>query len=89
VTRDVTLLIDREVSFAELVQFLTDEATEDCTGVKLVGVYEGPNIPANQRSVTLRMEYRSDERTLRDDEVEAQHRVLLDATLAQFKAALH
>jgi phenylalanyl-tRNA synthetase beta chain len=89
VTRDVTLLIDREVSFAELVQFITDEATEDCTGVKLVGVYEGPNIPATQRSITLRMEYRSDERTLRDDEVEAQHRVLLDATLAQFKAALH
>jgi phenylalanyl-tRNA synthetase beta chain len=89
VSRDVTLLIDREVSFAQLVQFIAGEDVENCTGVKLVGVYEGANIPADKRSITLRMEYRSDERTLRDDEVEAQHRVLLDATLAQFKAALH
>jgi phenylalanyl-tRNA synthetase beta chain len=89
VTRDVTLLIDRDVSFAQLVQFIAGEAVENRTGVKLVGVYEGPNVPADKRSITLRMEYRSDERTLRDDEVEAQHRVLLDATLAQFKATLH
>ncbi len=30
----------------------------------LVGIYEGENIPESQRSVTLRIEYRSDERTL-------------------------
>ncbi len=89
VTRDITLLIDREVSFAELVQFIAEQGAHDCTGVKLVGVYEGQNIPADQRSITLRMEYRSDERTLRDDEVEAQHRLLLDATLAKFHATQH
>jgi len=89
VTRDITLLIDREVSFAELVQFIAKQGAHNCTGVKLVGVYEGQNIPSDKRSITLRVEYRSDERTLRDDEVEAQHRLLLDATLARFHATLH
>ena len=48
------------------------------SGVKLVGTYEGQNIPADKRSVTLRVEYRSDQRTLRDEEVEERHRRLLD-----------
>jgi phenylalanyl-tRNA synthetase beta chain len=89
VTRDVTLLINREVSFNDLVQFVAGQDVENSAGVKLVGVYEGPNIPADKRSISLRMEYRSDERTLRDEEVEQQHRVLLDATMAKFNATLH
>jgi phenylalanyl-tRNA synthetase beta chain len=30
-------------------------------------------VPEGKRSVTLRLEYRADGRTLRDEEVEAQH----------------
>ena len=54
-----------------------------------MGTYEGKNIPEDQRSVTLRMEYRSDERTLRDDEVEERHRELIDSLLNKFSAKLH
>jgi phenylalanyl-tRNA synthetase beta subunit len=35
------------------------------------------------------MEYRSDERTLRDDEVEERHRELIDSLLNKFSAKLH
>jgi phenylalanyl-tRNA synthetase beta chain len=54
--------------------------------VKLVGTFEGGNIPASKRSVTLRLEYRSDERTLRDEEVEAYHSRLTSALLDTFAA---
>ena len=89
VVRDVTLLVSRDVNFAELVRFIDSEQIANYAGVKLVGIYEGKNIPEDKRSITLRMEYRSDERTLRDEEVEERHRELIDSLLNKFSAKLH
>ena len=54
-----------------------------------MGTYEGKNIPEDKRSVTLRIEYRSAEGTLRDEEVEERHRDLIDSLLKKFSAELH
>lgn len=89
VVRDVTLLVSRDVSFAELVEAIDARQIADYAGALLVGVYEGQNIPEDKRAITLRVEYRSDERTLRDEEVEARHRSLIDSLLKTFNAQLH
>ncbi|HEV2826169.1 MAG TPA: phenylalanine--tRNA ligase subunit beta [Pyrinomonadaceae bacterium] len=89
VMRDVTLLVGREVAFAQLVQVIDSETIPNYAGTKLVGIYEGANIPSDKRSITLRMEYRSDEGTLRDEEVEERHRELIDSLVAKFSAQLH
>ena len=89
VVRDVTLLVSRDVNFADLVQFVDSGQIGNYAGVMLVGVYEGKNIPEDKRSITLRLEYRSDERTLRDDEVEERHRGLIDSLIIRFSAELH
>jgi len=89
VVRDVTLLIKREIKFADLVQSVADQNQSECRSVQLVGVYEGPNIPEDRRAITLRLEYRSDERTLRDDDVEEMHRRIVDRLAQAFNAELH
>ena len=89
VVRDVTLLVSREVNFAEMVRAIDSEEIANYTGVKLVGVYEGENIPEDKRAITLRMEYRSNEGTLRDEEVEELHRGLIDSLISKFSAKLH
>ena len=89
VVRDVTLLVGRDVAFAELVEAADLEGIPDYSGVKLVGTYEGKNIPEGKRSVTLRIEYRSPEGTLRDEAVEERHRKLVDSLVEQFKAEIH
>ena len=89
VERDVTLLVTRDVNFADVVQFVDSQRIADCVGVMLVGTYEGKNIPEDKRSITLRMEYRSGEGTLRDEEVEERHRGLIDSLLSKFSAELH
>ncbi len=89
VMRDVTLLVDRGVGFSELVAGIESENVADLHGVKLVGTYEGQNIPGNKRSVSVRIEYRSDQGTLRDDEVDVRHRNLIDTLLKKFEAELH
>jgi phenylalanyl-tRNA synthetase beta chain len=89
VMRDVTILVDRKVALQELLLAIDEQKVADCRGTQLVGTYEGANIPQGKRSVTLRIEYRSDERTLRDEEVEERHRRLIDSLLEKFGAQLH
>lgn len=89
VMRDVTILVHRKVALQELLRAIEAEKVADCRGTQLVGTYEGANIPEGKRTVTLRIEYRSDERTLRDEEVEERQRRLIDSLLEKFGAQLH
>jgi phenylalanyl-tRNA synthetase beta chain len=86
VMRDISLLVDRKVALDEIFAAVNNEQLADCRSVKLVGTFEGGNIQSSKRSVTLRLEYRSDERTLRDEDVEAYHSRLTSTLLETFAA---
>ena len=86
VMRDLSLLVNRSVALDEIFKAVNEQRVADCRSVKLVGTYEGGNIQSSKRSVTLRLEYRSDERTLRDEEVEERHARLTSSLLEAFAA---
>jgi phenylalanyl-tRNA synthetase beta chain len=86
VVRDVSLLLDRTVALDEILNAVREKHVADFRDVTLVGTFEGGNIPSAKRSVTLRLEYRSDERTLRDEEVEERHTQLTSSLLETFSA---
>lgn len=86
VMRDLSLLLNRTVSVDEILKTVRDQNVADCRNVMLVGTFAGGNIPPSKRSVTLRLEYRSDERTLRDEEVEERHSQLTSSLLDTFAA---
>ncbi|HYK22441.1 MAG TPA: phenylalanine--tRNA ligase subunit beta [Pyrinomonadaceae bacterium] len=86
VTRDISLLVNRNVALEEIFAAVNNQQVGDCRSVKLVGTFEGGNIAPSKRSVTLRLEYRSDERTLRDEEVEEHHSRLTSLLLDTFAA---
>ncbi len=86
VVRDLSLLVSRKVTLGEILRSVSDRHVPDCRQATLVGTYEGTKIPAGKRSITLRMEYRSDERTLRDEEVEERHADLTASLLQTFGA---
>lgn len=86
VVRDISLLLDRSITLDDLLNAVKEKRVADFRGVKLVGTFEGGNIPFSKRSVTLRLEYRSDERTLRDEEVEERHAQLTSSLLETFSA---
>jgi phenylalanyl-tRNA synthetase beta chain len=84
--RCLSLLVNRNVNLDEIFAAVNNQQVGDCRSVKLVGTFEGGNIPPSKRSVTLRLEYRSDERTLRDEEVEEYHSRLTSRLLDTFGA---
>jgi phenylalanyl-tRNA synthetase beta chain len=88
VVRDVSLVAERRVSFAEMRRVILDLRVDNCRGVTLVDVYEGTTMPAGKRSMTLRVEYRSDERTLRDEEVDEIHGRIVNTLEQTFGAQL-
>jgi phenylalanyl-tRNA synthetase beta chain len=88
VVRDISLLAGREASFGEMRRAVFDLGIEECRAVRLVGVYEGANLPEGKRSVTLRVEYRADDRTLRDEDVDATHARVVAALESGFGAQL-
>lgn len=89
VVRDLSLLVSSNVTVGEIMRAVSDRGVAEYRGVKLVGTYEGTNVPVGKRSVTLRIEYRSDERTLRDEEVEQRHADLTASLLQTFGAERH
>jgi phenylalanyl-tRNA synthetase beta chain len=88
VVRDVSLLLARDVTFAQLLSTVREQQITECRETKLVDVYEGANLPADKRSLTLRLEYRSDERTLRDEEVDQMHGRIVGALEERFDAKM-
>jgi phenylalanyl-tRNA synthetase, beta subunit, non-spirochete bacterial len=86
VVRDISLLLERKIQLEEILRAVDKQAITDCRGAKLVGVYEGVNIQSDKRSITVRIEYRSEERTLKDEEVEERHAQLTSSLLRSFSA---
>ena len=73
ITRDVSLVVNRSRTLGEMRHAIEAISTSILRGVRFVDVYEGDRVPAGSRSVTLRLEYRVEERTLRDEEVDEAH----------------
>lgn len=88
VVRDVSLLADRSAGYGRMRRAVLSLGIEECRGVALVDVYEGANVPEGKRSVTLRVEYRADDRTLRDEEADRMHARVVAALEEEFGATL-
>ena len=86
IVRDASLLVKRDITFSEIQTFIFQLGFELCRSAEFVDVYEGKGIKDNERSITIRLNYRSDERTLLDEEVDSVHREILQSIEAKFGA---
>lgn len=77
VKRDLALLVDTSMSFAELRKVAEQSERKLLRSVDLFDVYEGDKIPAGKKSYALSFVLASAEKTLTDQEVEkAMERIL-------------
>lgn len=79
VIRDVSFLVGRDIAFDDIREAVIDQGYEICRNVGFVDIFEGKGIEEGKRSLTVRLEYRSDERTLVEDEVSGVHGQILDS----------
>jgi phenylalanyl-tRNA synthetase beta chain len=81
VTRDLAPVLAISVPYADVEAVATRTAGPLLESLRLTDVYEGPNLGAGRRALTLRLTFRSPERTLKEAEVEE--------ALGRVRAALH
>lgn len=83
IIRDLSLLVARRVTWADLHAAVTDLGLPYCRNLSIIEVYEGVHVPEGQRSVTLRLEYRAQDETLRDEDADTAHAQVIAALAAR------
>jgi phenylalanyl-tRNA synthetase beta chain len=84
--RDLSFLVDKGLPFLEVLNYIKSLDWPYLERIELFDLYEGPNIPEDKKSMTLRFWYRSPERTLQDEEVNALQESLSKKIFEHFKA---
>ena len=70
VARDISILIDESVRAADVRQTIREAAPETLARVREFDRYQGKGIPEGKVSLSLRLTFRSPDRTLTDNEVQ-------------------
>ncbi len=88
VIRDLNFLLDESVTWEALETCVQNSGGELVESVSFVEQYRGQHIPAGQKSYVMSISYRSPERTLRSEEVDASQSAIIDAVQAKLGATL-
>lgn len=67
--RDVTCIIKKEIKIGEILDFVKTLSIPYLENINCIKIYEGPPIPEEEKSITIRFWYRAKDRTLKDEEV--------------------
>jgi phenylalanyl-tRNA synthetase beta chain len=68
-SRDITIIVEKQIESRQVVEMAGEIDNTLVESVFLYDVYEGAPIPKGHKSITLRIVYRSAEKTLEDADV--------------------
>lgn len=71
VKRDLALLIDKSVSFAQIEEIVRKTERKLLKNVSLFDVYEGKNLPEGKKSYGIAITLQDDEKTMNDRQIDA------------------
>jgi phenylalanyl-tRNA synthetase beta chain len=88
VFRDITIHISKEIETRKLFDAIDGFKQKLVERVELLDVFEGDPIPPGKKSVSMRVTYRSESKTLEDEDVHDQHKSITDKLVKAFDATL-
>ncbi len=88
VSRDITMIVDRDIEAQSIIEHLESVNENILEKVQLFDVYEGKPVPEGKKSLSLRLIYRSPEKTLEDEFVNSIHNRISGTVLTAFNAKL-
>ena len=87
-TRDLAVLVDAELSAAEIERVIAKKGGKYFRSATLFDVYMGKQVDAGKKSMAFRLHFQSDEKTLTDEEVDAAFASILQAAEKELHAQL-
>ena len=85
VVRDLSFLVDRSVSYQDILRAIDKSSLPYLEDVGPVDLYSGPSLGGDRISLTLRFAYRHPQRTLTADEVDKLDQKIIGLLTAAFK----
>ena len=87
-TRDIALVVDREVLADQLVQTIENAANHLLQTVEVFDIYEGKGVEEGKKSVAISLYYLDREKTLTDEDLQPTHQKVLNALTEEHNAVL-
>ena len=88
VSRDLALLVDQSVEFAQIEQIARQSEKKLLQRVELFDVYEGKNLPAGKKSYAVNFILQDTEKTMNDKQIDAIMQKLIANLKKQLQAEL-
>ena len=88
IRRDLALLVDKNVSYADLFKAAKKNPSKFLKNINLFDVYEGKNLPEGKKSYALSFELLNEEKTLEDKEITEVMNSLIKTFQKEFEAEL-
>lgn len=86
--RDIAMLIADEVPFITVRECVNALGIKEIEEVSIFDLYQGENIPPGQKSIAIRLRYRSHDRTLTDEEVARLHERVISHLINEIKVTI-
>lgn len=87
-TRDLAILVDADLTTAEIERVIAKKGGSYFRGATLFDVYEGKQVGEGKKSMAFHLHFQSDDKTLTDEEVDAAFAAILQAAEEQLHAQL-
>ena len=88
ISRDLAILVEHDTAAGDVEKVIVKSGGKFFKGVTLFDVYTGERIPADKKSLAFALEFRSNERTLKDEEADEAFKNILAAVEKDFGATL-
>ena len=88
ISRDLAILVEHDTAAGDVEKVIAKNGGKFFKGVTLFDVYTGERISADKKSLAFAIEFRSNERTLKDEEADDAFKNILAAVEKEFGATL-
>jgi phenylalanyl-tRNA synthetase beta chain len=86
--RDIAFYIPVQYTVAEIEKVVSKAAGNLLESIELFDEYRGESVPEGQRSLAFRLVYRTNDRTLKDEDIEPVHQKVREALVEKFRVDL-
>jgi phenylalanyl-tRNA synthetase beta chain len=88
IDRDLSILLDEEVRWAQVESAVRQSATTELQQVRFVDIYRGKGVPSGKKSLTLSLRFRDEDGTLTHEQVDSMQAAILKQLEGTLGAAL-
>ena len=76
--RDFAFIVNKDVSSQDLISTISSVDPNLISNIKVFDIYEGQNIPENQKSIAINVTIQSSEKTLNDNDLEKINKLIIE-----------